>query len=382
MNNSEALEEYIQKRKLNGIDGYPSIYSLKNPIYKFKPKTLMDYCVEDDFCDKWNEDFIAINNNLIKIGIELSDREKYYTYESRGILAEINDCLEWVLDHDFNQNDFDSVFFSFKVKPTYDKTYYCIAKICDEAQRIIKHERCFEVIFSGKQIGCIELMYFFRDGCFFDVQRESERRIIDFLVDRSEKYRMIITINDYMEQINKYYGWYGYCESIRKDIFLRIINREKNLFEEIKSILYISMLEERRMPTKWKNEYKLFEIIKMMVANVKYQYRCEWLGNQSFDIFIEGQNVAIEYQGIQHYVAVTHFGGEEGLVNNQKRDARKRKLADDNGVKLIYWDYTTEVTISNVKDFLKNNNIEYSNEYFDNIGISDVSNIMAPVLEK
>lgn len=41
--------------------------------------------------------------------------------------------------------------------------------------------------------------------------------------------------------------------------------------------------------------------------------------------FLEKYKIAIEYQGQQHYEAVSLFGGDEGLKYNQERDRRKKK---------------------------------------------------------
>lgn len=50
------------------------------------------------------------------------------------------------------------------------------------------------------------------------------------------------------------------------------------------------------------------------------------------------------YQGIQHYESVDFFGGKEALEHRQKLDARKRQLCADNGVSLLAWPYTDEIS--------------------------------------
>lgn len=64
--------------------------------------------------------------------------------------------------------------------------------------------------------------------------------------------------------------------------------------------------------------------------------KTKWLGKQHFDIYFPDENIAIEYQGIQHYQPVDFFGGEEGFANNQERDERKRALCKKHSCKLIY----------------------------------------------
>ena len=55
------------------------------------------------------------------------------------------------------------------------------------------------------------------------------------------------------------------------------------------------------------------------------------------DFYIAEYNVAIECQGIQHFKSVEFFGGYDGLVKTIQRDALKKQLCEENGVKLLYY---------------------------------------------
>lgn len=58
------------------------------------------------------------------------------------------------------------------------------------------------------------------------------------------------------------------------------------------------------------------------------------------DFYVCG--VAIEYDGELHYKAKEFFGGEDGLIDTQRRDAIKTQYCVDNGIPLIripYWDF-------------------------------------------
>ena len=70
----------------------------------------------------------------------------------------------------------------------------------------------------------------------------------------------------------------------------------------------------------------------------------------SYDIFISGLNIAIEYQGKQHFEPVDFFGGEEGYKKTVERDKLKRKLSEENGIKLVYINYWEDVTIDLIKE--------------------------------
>lgn len=61
----------------------------------------------------------------------------------------------------------------------------------------------------------------------------------------------------------------------------------------------------------------------------------KWLRRQRFDIWFPDSNVAVEYQGEQHFRPVALFGGEAGHEETLRRDDQKRRLARENGCTLI-----------------------------------------------
>ncbi len=103
---------------------------------------------------------------------------------------------------------------------------------------------------------------------------------------------------------------------------------------------------------KWKHELTLFHAIRKEYPDTLYQYRPEWLGRQSLDLYIPSLRIAIEYQGIQHYLPIRFFGGEEALAQRQELDLQKRKLCEENEVRLIEWAYDVEPTAGNIKRLL------------------------------
>jgi len=104
---------------------------------------------------------------------------------------------------------------------------------------------------------------------------------------------------------------------------------------------------------KWKNEFELFKIAKKHYPDSIFQYRSEWLGNQSLDIYIPSINIAIEYQGEQHYKSIEFFGGEEGFQRRVNLDEEKIIKCKINNVNLIHWSYELPVSLSNFNDVLK-----------------------------
>ena len=103
---------------------------------------------------------------------------------------------------------------------------------------------------------------------------------------------------------------------------------------------------------KWKHELSLFREVRKCYPETLYQYRPEWLGRQSLDIYIPSIRTAVEYQGIQHYLPVDFFGGEEALIGRQELDETKRKRCAENEVRLIEWPYSLDPTEENVERML------------------------------
>lgn len=75
----------------------------------------------------------------------------------------------------------------------------------------------------------------------------------------------------------------------------------------------------------------------------------KWLGRQRLDIFVPALNLAIEYQGEQHYFALEHWGGEQGLRDREIIDKAKRDACQQAGVRLIEWNYKTPISIQSVQ---------------------------------
>ena len=113
---------------------------------------------------------------------------------------------------------------------------------------------------------------------------------------------------------------------------------------------------------KWKHELSLFHAVRRRYPDTLYQYRPDWLGRQSLDLYIPALRTAIEYQGIQHYLPVEFFGGEEALSQRQDLDRQKKQLCAENGVCLIEWPYDREPTDKNIERIFYLINAEQSTE--------------------
>jgi len=97
---------------------------------------------------------------------------------------------------------------------------------------------------------------------------------------------------------------------------------------------------------KWIAEEQVLNITKKLYKEdvVISQYKPFFLkspfgGQMSYDIYIQNLNVAIEYQGEQHFHPVDYFGGEESFEKQKIRDEEKMRLSKEHGIKLVYINY-------------------------------------------
>ena len=129
---------------------------------------------------------------------------------------------------------------------------------------------------------------------------------------------------------------------------LKVLNdANKGLYDKAVRSTYL------RPVNKWVSEELVYNIAKKYYGKkypVIYQHRPFFLrsdkdGQMSYDVFISGINVAIEYQGKQHFEPVEFFGGQKAFENLQKRDNLKAKLSIENGIRLVYINYWEEITL-------------------------------------
>lgn len=119
-----------------------------------------------------------------------------------------------------------------------------------------------------------------------------------------------------------------------------------------RSEVYSQLILQGQTSPKWKSEAQLFVIVSSFYPDAIYQYRPDWLHMQSLDIFIPSLSLGIEYQGVQHYEPIEHFGGVEHFIQQQENDQKKKQLCQENGVNLIEWPYSKEVTETEVRKAL------------------------------
>lgn len=63
-------------------------------------------------------------------------------------------------------------------------------------------------------------------------------------------------------------------------------------------------------------------------------------GYSKIDFYLPDYNTFIEYNGVQHYVSVKHFGGKLKFEHQQERDEYIRQYCDNNNIHLLELSYS------------------------------------------
>ena len=94
-----------------------------------------------------------------------------------------------------------------------------------------------------------------------------------------------------------------------------------------------------------KGEKRVAEYLDDRNIEYKQQYKfddCRSKYKLPFDFYILSKNIAIEYDGRQHYEIIDYFDGLDGFIDTKIRDTIKTIYCKENNIKLIriaYWDF-------------------------------------------
>jgi hypothetical protein len=87
-------------------------------------------------------------------------------------------------------------------------------------------------------------------------------------------------------------------------------------------------------------ELQILKALREKYGEVKYQYTDTFLSTktspQQIDFFIPKYNIGVEYNGRQHFMPISKFGGEEEFELTKKRDIRKFKKCKENNIVIFY----------------------------------------------
>ncbi len=119
---------------------------------------------------------------------------------------------------------------------------------------------------------------------------------------------------------------------------------EKSIFNQCRLILkqsedlYREAIGMPKVGEGWISETELFYLLSNYFVRdeVIHHASPNWLGRQHLDIYFPKHNIAIEYQGQQHYEPIDFFGGHDAYLKSVERDQRKQQLCKENNCTLIY----------------------------------------------
>lgn len=159
------------------------------------------------------------------------------------------------------------------------------------------------------------------------------------------------TYADYRQQLAKkdFYGVYEFDKMFSKQIrrVWRVIENEVR-----------QKFGHKKVGEAWTSETILYYIVRSLLPQntILRHHRPDFLEGLELDIYIPESKIALEYQGIQHYRPVKHWGGEEALKKYKERDSKKREICKSLGIRLIYFDYhenlSSEVVYSKLAPYL------------------------------
>lgn len=127
-----------------------------------------------------------------------------------------------------------------------------------------------------------------------------------------------------------------------------IFQNQLNSFKEDKNL---NIGDDR-----WISEKHLYFKIKQEFPGIPIVRHAKpsWLGQQHFDIYIPTEDIAIEYNGRQHYETIEYFGGEEDFKHRKKLDRKKLEKAEENNTKVIIHKYDSKIddTMNELENYL------------------------------
>ena len=102
----------------------------------------------------------------------------------------------------------------------------------------------------------------------------------------------------------------------------------------------------KRIGESWISETMMFQIIENIYSDEKAirHYHPDWLEGLELDLYLPGLKMAFEYQGIQHFEPIEHWGGITQLKKQQEHDKKKKEICKERGVLLICINYDEDLT--------------------------------------
>jgi hypothetical protein len=255
------------------------------------------------------------------------------------------------------------------------KSYFClfginfdsyVLNVFSQNDKVCKHE------FDEIRIGCISYPFLaicrrcgqlFTCNCFRDLYSNKDDIVRLLPYGNSEK-----VLQEYVESIQiangicslctgkvptEFYGHEMYYSSFLQrylPYYTLFCRKKYGEYDSIEQKTIENEVRERfgypKIGESWISETILFKIVKTIFSplEVIHHYRGNELQGLELDIWIPELRLGIEYQGEQHFQAIEHWGGENGLKKRQENDKKKKNLCKQAGYKLIEFHYSEELS--------------------------------------
>lgn len=286
--------------------------------------------------------------------------EEIFDYYEKVIDKLIEEEKQFVAD-----DSIEDIFF--KVPKEYNKRYYISTYLARNCNYVIEKEDCYELSIKPDDYYTMQmLIYLYKEEMAYKKEMDDVAYLKTYIMRRNKNDYMSSRVYNVLSEVMNGYGHPSgrstYPGSILNKMYCKKYSEEFLLTE--KNRIYRIIENEFPYIVRWSSEYKLFMFISNYVDVTIFQYRPQWLGAQSLDIYLDEYKVAVEYQGIQHYEETRFWGS---YVENKKRDERKKELCKINGIKLLEWKYDVEINMLTVEKFLIDNNVPINRKKYSQI---------------
>ena len=138
---------------------------------------------------------------------------------------------------------------------------------------------------------------------------------------------------------------------INTDTKIHFKHKKCGAMFEITPWHFIHRANKKYCPICYYNTSKGEIIINKFLEENNIDYQKEFIfpnSKKRFDFYLPELNICIEYDGEQHFIAKDFFGGEQGLLDTQKRDKEKNEYCLKNNIKLFRIPYTDFSNINQI----------------------------------
>jgi len=162
-----------------------------------------------------------------------------------------------------------------------------------------------------------------------------------------------ISKKEYVEKYNHFSNTDLIMAKANDSDFQKITRKIRNVIENEVRVKF----GFKKVGEAWAKETLLYQIVSEIYPDYRIirHYRPEFLNFLELDVYIPKLKLAIEYQGIQHFEPIEHWGGKKSLEQVIHRDKIKKRLCEQNKIRLIYIYYYEEISKELLEDKIKVN---------------------------